>query len=115
MGGDARALLFIERPLSSRVLLAAVSCTLAVLPFLVVRFPPITDLPQHAAQIRLALEALAGDDHHRVQWWMPCVLPYGLLALSWALVGPAHAGRLAFCLVTTLGVAATHVLAARRG
>jgi hypothetical protein len=39
-----------------RLSLALVSCVLVALPFLAVSYPPITDLPQHTAQVRLFLE-----------------------------------------------------------
>lgn len=47
-------------PLEARLRLsfALVSCVLVALPLLAVSYPPITDLPQHTAQVRLFLETL---------------------------------------------------------
>ncbi|MBP1767877.1 MAG: hypothetical protein H6P98_1992, partial [Candidatus Aminicenantes bacterium] len=57
-----------KRP-RERFVLAALCCGLAALPFLLVKFPPITDLPQHAAQVRLFGEAVSGPDSpYRIQW-----------------------------------------------
>ena len=48
------------------------SALLALTPFFVVTFPPITDLPQHLAQVRLFGEALADPDGpYGIQWWTP--------------------------------------------
>lgn len=104
-------------PPSSRVyLLSAAGCALLVaLPFLAVTFPPITDLPQQAAQIRLLGEALAGSDAYRVQWRDPNKLAYVPLALAWWLAGPLATGRLAMAALGGLWVAAVHALARATG
>ena len=47
-------------PRRQTLLLAVVCWILVSLPFLVVRIPPITDLPQQMAQIPLLFETLAG-------------------------------------------------------
>ncbi|MGE5234446.1 MAG: hypothetical protein ACM3OB_10070 [Acidobacteriota bacterium] len=97
-----------------RLGLAAVAIVLVVVPFLLVRFPPITDLPQHAAQIRLFGEALGEHaDLYRIQWLTPYGLSYVLPAVGWLLGGPAWAGRLGFLLVVALWVGAVHWLAVR--
>src|SRR5439155_2155725 len=80
---------------------------------LVVRFPPITDLPQHSAQIRLLLEALRDPaSPYSVQWLTPYGLSYVVMGATWALGGAAHAGRLAFLVAALLFVIAVHSLAA---
>src|SRR5690606_2872684 len=56
------------------------SCALA-LPILAVDFPPITDLPQHLAQVELFLRAIAGDDRYVIQWFTPYSLGYAPLLL----------------------------------
>ena len=92
------------------------SAFLAVLPFFVVTFPPITDLPQHLAQIRLLGETLADPGGpYRIQWWTPYGLPYALLALCSAIAPPLLAGRLAFAVIALLWVATAHGLALHRG
>src|SRR5262245_53292742 len=72
-----------------RFLLAAASCALVAVPFLSVTFPPITDLPQHAAQVRLFLDALHNPDSlYRIQWLTPYSLSYTVLWAAWAAVSP---------------------------
>src|SRR5262245_58813901 len=46
----------------TRVLAAVLCAAFVAMPFLMVRYPPITDLPQHVAQIRLLLAALGNPD-----------------------------------------------------
>ena len=48
-GTDAR----LGDSIALRWLLFAMSCVLVTVPFACVEFPPITDLPQHLAQVRL--------------------------------------------------------------
>ncbi|MEM7051135.1 MAG: hypothetical protein AAF604_15815 [Acidobacteriota bacterium] len=85
------------------------------LPFLLVDFPPITDLPQQTAQIRLLSEALADPESpYRIQWLTPYSLSYGAIGLGWLLGGPLAAGRLGMLLIGLLWVGAVHLLAARR-
>lgn len=97
-------------------LLAAVLCgTLIAVPFLAVRFPPVTDLPQHVAQIRLFLAALGDPDSaYRIQWFTPYSAAYAVLGAAWALSSPVNAGRLAVLALAILWTAAVHGLAARR-
>lgn len=100
---------------AGRVLVAAACCALTAAPFLVVRFPPITDLPQHAAQIRLLQEALADPQSgYLIQWWTPYSLAYAVLGAAWAVFGAVDAGRVAALAIATLWVLAVHVLAAGR-
>lgn len=98
-----------------RLGLVAISIALAAVPFLLVRFPPITDLPQHAAQIRLFGEALGEHaDLYRIQWLTPYGLSYVLPGLGWLLFGPASSGRVGFLLLVALWIGAVHALAARQ-
>jgi hypothetical protein len=99
-----------------RVLLAGVAGVLVAVPFLVVRFPPITDLPQHVAQIRLLLETVGHPESpYTVQWLTPYALVYGLIGTAWASVGPMAAGRVAMLAIGLLWVGTIHLLAAARG
>lgn len=94
----------------------ALSAVLVSTPFLIVTFPPITDLPQQAAQVRLAADALASPDSpYRIQWWTPYTLSYLPIALGWLIGGPLAAGRLGMLLIALGWLAAAHWLAARRG
>ena len=98
-----------------RLLLALACVALVSLPFLAVTFPPIADLPQHVAQVRLLGEALVeGDSPYRIQWATPYSLVYLVFGLGWAVAGPLAAGRLGMAAVVALWVAAIHLLAARR-
>jgi hypothetical protein len=88
-------------------------CSLLVaLPFLLVRFPPITDLPQHVAQVRLFQEAWQEPSGpYRIQWLTPYSLQYLLLAGAWAMAGPAAAGRVGMLMIGLLWVATFHLIA----
>jgi hypothetical protein len=97
------------------LLQAGVSVLLLSIPFLVIDFPPITDLAQHTAQLRLLQEALdepAGL--YRIQWLTPYSLQYAVLGLAWLLSSPEAAGRLGMLTIGILWVGATHLVAWRR-
>ncbi len=95
---------------------AAVCAALVAIPFLAVTIPPITDLPQQTAQIRLLGEALGdGESPYRVQWLHPNKLGYAPLALAWGLSDPLAAGRLGLLAIGLLWVGALHLLAAAAG
>src|SRR5262249_22119469 len=99
-----------------RLPLALLCCGLVAVPFLAVQFPPITDLPQHVAQIRLLLETMRDpSSHYMVQWYTPYSLAYALIGAAWALVPPAEVGRVAVLGLAVFWTLATHALAARRG
>jgi hypothetical protein len=98
-------------------LLVLVICAAGVAaPFLATRFPPLTDLPQHVAQVRLFWEALAEPEGpYRIQWFTPYGTAYLVLAVAWSLGSPASAGRLAAIALALLWIGAVHFLAAARG
>lgn len=92
------------------------SLAVVAVPFFLVRFPPIADLPQQAAQIRLLGEALEDSGGlYRVQWTNPNTLAYAVLGAAWAVAGPLAAGRMAMLVLALAWVAAVHLLAWRRG
>ncbi len=98
-----------------RVLLATVCCLLVAVPFVSVRFPPITDLPQHLAQIRLLHDAIANPDSvYRVQWLTPYILSYVPLTIAWQLSPSESAGRIAMVSLALLWTVAIHWLAFKR-
>ncbi|MEW5901257.1 MAG: hypothetical protein AB1715_07340 [Acidobacteriota bacterium] len=97
-----------------RFAIAAVCCLFAAVPFLLVKFPPITDLPQHATQIRLFGEALTDPaSPYKIQWITPYSLVYTVLGASWMVFGAEDAGRFGMLLVVLLSVAMLHLMAAR--
>src|SRR4026209_535559 len=100
----------------SHYLVGWLSCSVLVaLPFLLVRFPPITDLPQHVAQVRLFQEAWQDPSGpYRIQWLTPYSLQYLVLAGAWAIAGPAAAGRVGMLMVGVLWVTTFHLIAYRR-
>src|SRR5262245_12505746 len=103
-------------PRGRRMSIALATAACVALPFLVVRYPPITDLPQHVAQVRLLLETVGHPDSpYTVQWFTPYALVYGVLGAAWAVVGPLDAGRVTMLAIGLLWVAAIHLLAATRG
>lgn len=100
----------------ARLALFALSAAAAAVPFLVVDVPPVADLPQHLAQVRLLDEALADPaSPYRVQWLTPYGLVYALFAAALAVAPPLAAGRLAMAALAVGWVGAVHLLAARRG
>ncbi len=95
--------------------LAAISLSLVAIPFLAVRWAPLADLPQQAAQVRLFQEALSDPESpYRVQWLAPNSLALPVLGLAWAVTTPLAAGRIAMLLLAVASVAAVHALARRR-
>jgi hypothetical protein len=99
----------------TRLLAAALCSILVAVPFLSVRFPPITDLPQHVAQIRLFVAALGDvDSGYRIQWFTPYSAAYALIGAAWALSAPDNAGRLAVLGLAMLWTIAVHALAGFR-
>ncbi len=77
---------------NSRIVWALVATGLTAIPFLVVRFPPITDLPQHLAQVRLFGEALTDPQSpYVIQWLTPYGLSFAILGAAWLLCGAAAA------------------------
>jgi hypothetical protein len=103
-----------NRTFNTRILFAVLCCVLAAVPFLVVKFPPITDLPQHAAQVRLFGEALSQPDSpYRIQWMTPYSLVYTVLGASWLLFGPENAGRVGMLIIALLWIVMLHLLAGR--
>jgi hypothetical protein len=98
-----------------RVLLA-VSLAAVALPFLLVRFPPIADLPQQVAQLQLLASTWRDPSSpYVVDGLGPNRLVYVLLAGGWAVAGPRHAGQLAMVAIGALWALAAHGLARRRG
>ena len=103
-----------ERP-RWRLLSLAACCVLAAVPFLSVQFAPITDLPQHLAQIRLLHETIADPDGpYRIQWLTPYLLAYLPLTLAWQLSQSEAAGRPAMLILALLWTLAIHALAFKR-
>ncbi len=99
-----------------RVGVAVVCAVLLAVPFLLVEFPPVADLPQHLAQVRLFPEALAHPDGlYRIQWLTPYGLSYVALGAAWATLPPEAAGRAGMIVLALLWTAAAHALAARAG
>ncbi len=89
---------------------------LLAIPFLAVTIPPITDLPQQTAQVRLLLETLANDDTpYRVQWLNPNKLGYLPVLIAWLTVPEIAAGRLGVLLIGIAWVVALHFLARTTG
>ena len=97
------------------IVTALLSALLVVLPLLAVRYPPITDLPQQLAQVRLGSEALGGGSPYRLNPLAPGGLVYALFGLASLVSPPLLAGRLVYALLAGLWVAGLAlVVAARR-
>jgi hypothetical protein len=96
--------------------LALLCCLFVAIPFLFVTFPPITDLPQQSAQIRLFLQAWhdPSASPYKIQWFTPYSLSYLMLGISWALFGGQNSGRIAMLAIVILWVISIHLTASRR-
>lgn len=66
------------------------ACVLSAAPLLFAHYPPMIDVPQHAAQVGTLNRLLSGDFVHADLYWINWATPYlggylGWLALSWVL------------------------------
>jgi len=85
----------------------AIGCAL---PALLVTYPPLTDLPQHVAQVAQVMrgEQMPGQF---VAWWAPNNLVYLPLMLLWWLFAPHRVGALSVVLMSLIWTSATFALA----
>jgi hypothetical protein len=98
-----------------RYLLVIFCCGCVGLPLALVAFPPILDLAQQSAQIRLLGEFLSDvATPYRVQLLESNKISYVVLGISWLVAPAAYAGRLAMAIIAFLWVGAYHWLAAGR-
>ena len=96
----------------ARFLFLIICCLLVSIPFLFVKFPPITDLAQHVSQVRIFQEALTDSaSPYKIQWMTPYSLVYYLVGACWAVVGPENAGRIGMLVIAWLWVILIHYLA----
>jgi len=95
---------------------AVLICVLATsLPFLMVRFPPSTDLAQHISQIRLARDVLSGRAPELfIAWLAPNNLVYAVLAALSTFLSPVLAARIGLWIVALAWALASLVLALKR-
>jgi len=97
------------------LILAIACCVLAAVPFLIVKFPPLTDLPQHVAQVRLFADAVSNPGApYRVQWITPYSLVYAVLGAGWLIFGPMSAGRMGMLVIAVLWIIMLYLLASQR-
>lgn len=105
---------------NQRTIQLGISLMLVALPFFAVRFAPISDLPQHAAQIRLLDELLGIEtatvelSDYTVRWWAPGNLVYGVFFLWARVLDPIAAARASIATLALLLVLAFHALARAR-
>lgn len=99
-----------------QVILVTAGAVAVVVPFLLVHFPPVTDLPQQVAQMRLLEQALQDPSSpYRVDWLAPNRLSYVPLAVGWSAGGPRWAGTIAMSIIGLLWLGAAVGLAYWRG
>src|SRR4051812_16037807 len=97
-----------------RMTVAFVDVCLLVLPVLLLSFPPVTDLPQHVAQVRLFWEAYGHPDGiYVIQWLAPNNLLYVLLLALAAVLPIEVVGSAALVIIISGWVVAIHWLAWR--
>jgi len=95
--------------------LAVASLLAVAAPFVCVHFLPVTDLPQHLAQVRLLVDAItSANGAYRVQWDTPYSFVYLPLSAAWAIFEPLTAGRVGMLTLGLLWTLAAHGLAAER-
>ena len=96
-------------------LLLLIMAVILVIPFVVVTYPPCTDLPQHLAQITLLKQAV--HDHTgtlTVQWIAPNVLVYYLMLGLSFIFPPVPAGNAIMVLMVLLWITAIYWLVKNR-
>lgn len=90
-------------------LIVGLNSLLLMVPIWVVDFPPLTDLPQHVAQIRMLLEALSHpDSSYTIQWLTPYSLAYASIIIGWFIGTPLLAGKIAFSLIVAVNTIVLH-------
>jgi len=104
-----------DREQGKRLVAALFCCLLVALPFGLVQYPPVTDLPQHLAQVRLFFETVADSNaDYRIQWLTPYSLFYVLPSVAWTFLPTVEVGRAAMLALALSSTLAVHLLAARR-
>ena len=95
--------------------LALFAAILCLSPFVLISFPPATDLPQHLGQIYLLDETLEGNtDAFSVNWYAPNNLIYLLLAANSYLIPPPLSGKMTMLILVLLWTGAVFVLSRDR-
>lgn len=92
--------------------LATLSC--CVFPLLLTPFPPLTDLPQHVAQVARALGASIPPEQY-IAWWAPNNLIYLPMMGLWWMVGPHYLGQATLIFLAFLWVSAHFLMARHAG
>jgi len=87
---------------------------IVAVPYLSVTFPPIADMPQQVAQIRLFLGNLGEPNPiYQTVWIGPNKLAYVILGFFWAVLPPLYVGRASMLIIGMLWILAAYALAAR--
>ncbi len=83
------------------------------LPFVLVRFIPSTDLPQHLAQIRLLQDILKNPNQseYMVEWLGANTLVYYVIGFNWMIFEPILAGKMAVLEISLAWVISIFALA----
>jgi len=84
---------------------------LAGLPIFSVNFLPMTDLPQHLAQVHLFYKNLyQPSSEYEINLFMPNLLVYWLMILLWKIVNPIMTGQIIAFIIATLWIMAIFLL-----
>lgn len=97
------------------VLATAVALAAAAVPWFST-YPPVTDLPQHLAQIASLESVLGGHGGGMIMtpWYYPNTLVYLPLYVLWKIFDPALVGRSILSLILFISIAASYALASAR-
>lgn len=97
------------------------ACVLCAVPILLAKYPPMVDMPQHAAQIAAIRHLLAGDDWRfagffELQWFTPYLFGYLLVLLLSYLAGVPLALKLVLAAAVVLfPIAGSRLISATGG
>ncbi len=103
-----------KNELKQRVVIAAMIMVLAITPILLTLFPPVTDLPQHIAQVRLLMQSLNNPNSpYAIQWAGPNNLIYAIIFLLWRVLPVGVVAQATMIVIVLAWVASIQALALR--
>jgi hypothetical protein len=98
------------RFLQQRALITACAIAMAIIPVWAVTYPPITDLPQHLAQMALLQQIDSNAQLELAPWYYPNTLVYLPIYILWQFFGPLTAGKITVSILIAASIATTRWL-----